>query len=325
MVGYSGGDQSTEINLAVWLLISVSTVILAARLYCRYKFTRLWWDDIVLTISWILLLVAGALVSCTIAVAHDESDGARRAFFRFQNTSTWLAAVATTWTKVAFAITLLNVVRERIYKYILYFLIVVANLILIPGALSIWIPACDDPRAVLRPAHSVCFELPVLRYLGGSFMGSGGVIDVLLAFLPWLVLRKLQLVRREKIGLSVAMSLGALTGIIVIMRTFFQFVQGDYNYNYMVFMLLFNFLEPAMTIIAQTIPIFRVFFARVKRSTQPSRSKTSGVHMYHGPNASHVELALAHKNSHGSPSWEDASGKWPRESSQRLFIKRQGL
>lgn len=59
----------------------------------------------------------------------------------------------------------------------------------------------------------------------------GGIIDVVLALLPWVVLRKLQLVKREKIGLSVAMSLGAITGVIVIMRNFFQFVQGDYTYG----------------------------------------------------------------------------------------------
>jgi hypothetical protein len=199
-----------------------------------------------------LLLVAAALVSCAIAVVHNESDDARRAFFRYQNTSTWLAALATTWSKVAFAITLTKVVHKRIFKYFLWFIIAVANLFLIPGTLSIWIPACGDPRAIYRPAHPMCWELPVLQYLGGSFMGtyslrlrslqdhqganflllgSGGIIDVMLALLPWFVLRNLQLGRREKIGLGAAMSLGAITGVIVIMRTFYQFVQGDYNYG----------------------------------------------------------------------------------------------
>lgn len=111
-------------------------------------------------------------MSRTIAVVHDESDNARRAFFRYQNTSTWLAAAATSWSKVAFAVTLTKVVHEPIFKYFLWFIIAVANLILIPGSLSIWIPACGDPRAIYRPAHPMCWELPVLQYLGGSFMGT---------------------------------------------------------------------------------------------------------------------------------------------------------
>jgi len=125
------------------------------------------------TFSQTLLLVAGALVSCAIAIVHDESDDGRRSFFRYQNTSTWLAAVATSWTKVAFAITLTKIIAQwSLIKYFLWFLIAVANLILIPGTLSIWIPACGDPRAIYRPAHPMCWELPVLQYLGGSFMGK---------------------------------------------------------------------------------------------------------------------------------------------------------
>ncbi|KAK0618932.1 hypothetical protein B0T14DRAFT_429086 [Immersiella caudata] len=310
MAGYSGEDQSAEINVAVWVLISVSTLFLGARCWCRVHFARLWWDDFVLAVSWILLLVAGALVSRTIAVVHDESDDARRAFFRYQNTSTWLAALATSWTKVAFAITLTKVVQERVFLYFLWFMIAVANLILIPGSLSIWIPACGDPRAIFRPAHPMCWELPVLQSLGGSFMGTGGVIDVLLALLPWLILRKLQLERREKIGLSVAMSLGAITGVVVIMRTFFQFVQGDYNYNYMVFMLLFNFLEPAATIVAQTIPIFRVLFRHVRRTTQASKSPGVQIH----PPASNVELVPTMWDASKSPVWDRASGSENGES-----------
>lgn len=133
----------------------------------------------------------------------------------------------------------------------------------------------------------------------------------MLALLPWFVIRNLQLEKREKIGLTFAMSLGAITGVIVILRTFFQFVQGDYNYStvpltycyqpganvsradYIVFMLLFNFLEPAATIIAQTIPIFRVLLVRARRATQ--RSKTSGIHTYQP--ASDVELVPVKSNS----------------------------
>ncbi|KAK1832954.1 hypothetical protein QBC39DRAFT_279930 [Podospora conica] len=307
MVGYSGEDQSTEINLAVWILIAASTVFLFARLWCRQRFAKVWWDDLVLCVSWVLLLVAGALVSSAIAIVHDEADEARRAFFRFQNTSTWMAAVATSWTKVAFALTLTKIVHERPLRYFLWFVIAVANLILIPGTLSIWVPACGDPRAVFRPVQGNCFQLPVLQYLGGSFMVVGGIIDVVLALLPWLVLRKLQLVKREKIGLTVAMSLGSITGVIVILRTFFQFVQGDYDYNYMVFMLLFNFLEPACTIIAQTIPIFRVLIHRVKQATHRSKATRTAVQMH--PPTSHVELVATKSDSLRDAVWDGRSSK----------------
>jgi hypothetical protein len=53
MVGYNGEDQSTEINLAVWMLIGASTLFLVARLWCRQHFAKIWWDDVVLCVSWV--------------------------------------------------------------------------------------------------------------------------------------------------------------------------------------------------------------------------------------------------------------------------------
>lgn len=137
----------------------------------------------------------------------------------------------------------------------------------------------------------------------------GGIIDILLALFPWLVLRNLLLDTREKIGLTVAMSLGALTGVVVIMRVIFQFVQGDNDFgmspsplsvirciltppDFMVFMSIFNFLEPAVTIIAQAIPMFRVLLARqTKMSTIRLTSSPQSPHTPRTPRTGDLLMA----------------------------------
>ena len=134
----------------------------------------------------------------------------------------------------------------------------------------------------------------------------GGVIDVLLALFPWFIIRKLLLETREKVGLTLAMSLGAITGTIVIFRAFLQFRAIDNNYrtlpgyicvlcpkvaeqglivtDFMVFMSIFNFLEPGVTIIAQAIPMFRVLVVNVKRGSSAVRiSSPSGGHTASAP------------------------------------------
>jgi hypothetical protein len=58
-----------------------------------------------------------------------------------------------------------------------------------------------------------------------------GVCDILLALFPFFVVRKLQLQTREKVGLTIAMSLGAITGVFVVIRVFLQVVQGDFNFG----------------------------------------------------------------------------------------------
>ena len=118
-----------------------------------------------------ILLVAAALLARTITSGY-ASDDDKRQFFLFQNTSTSMTTLATAWTKVAFAITLSRIVRNRFLLYFLWFVIVTANLILIPGMLSIWIPACEDPRSIFRPQHTKCFNLIYLQYLGGTTIGT---------------------------------------------------------------------------------------------------------------------------------------------------------
>src|SRR5438552_4572763 len=141
-----GHVQFTQTNVAIWVLVGSSAAFLAVRLWCRRHLAQLWWDDYVLATAWVLLLVAGALISRTMAVG-SATDGAKRTFYLLQNTSTEMTMVATSWAKIAFAITLTRLVRNRVQSAFLWFIIVSANLILIPGTLAVWIPACVDPRA----------------------------------------------------------------------------------------------------------------------------------------------------------------------------------
>ena len=43
----------TQANIATWVLTSSSGVFLAARLWCRHRFSKLWWDDALLVLSWV--------------------------------------------------------------------------------------------------------------------------------------------------------------------------------------------------------------------------------------------------------------------------------
>ncbi|KAK2784785.1 hypothetical protein FQN52_008870 [Onygenales sp. PD_12] len=294
MLGDNGPDQFAQTNIAVWILTAASAAFLFVRLYCRMHFSHVWWDDFVLTTSWLILLVAGALVSSTIRIGYDSDDD-KRTFFRYHHTFTTMTAIAISWTKVSFAITLSRIVHSRLLNYLLWATIATANIVIILAILSIWIPACGDDVAVFRPVHNICWELRVTQYLGGTSIVYGGVIDILLALCPWFVIRKVLLQTREKIGLTIAMSLGALTGVIVILRAFFQFIPMGNRYHFMIFMSIFNFMEPAVSIIAQAIPMFRVLFTHAKRHTQITVRLNS---------LSRVELTGAKSNSLEHGTWD---------------------
>lgn len=55
MLGESGQDQFVQSNIAVWVLACASAAFLFVRLYCRLRFSSVWWDDFVLTVSWVRL------------------------------------------------------------------------------------------------------------------------------------------------------------------------------------------------------------------------------------------------------------------------------
>ena len=51
-----GGDQNraTELNVIAWTLWSLSTVVVAARVYSRLTLTRnFWYDDFFIVLSWV--------------------------------------------------------------------------------------------------------------------------------------------------------------------------------------------------------------------------------------------------------------------------------
>jgi hypothetical protein len=44
-----------QTNVAIWVLTGAAGAFLGVRLWCRYRFSKLWWDDGVLTFSWVRL------------------------------------------------------------------------------------------------------------------------------------------------------------------------------------------------------------------------------------------------------------------------------
>jgi hypothetical protein len=55
------GDASifAQTNVAIWVLTMSSGLFLAIRLWCRNRFSKLWWDDGLLTLSWVRCWEAG--------------------------------------------------------------------------------------------------------------------------------------------------------------------------------------------------------------------------------------------------------------------------
>lgn len=114
-----------------------------------------------------------------------------------------------------------------------------------------------------------CIETgPYVSYSIASGAYSAAM-DFLLAFLPWPLIWGLQMQKKEKLGIALAMSLGCLAGATAIMKcvSLPTLANGDFTYDGAALVIWGN-AEVATTIMAASIPVLRVLFMHVKSSAE---------------------------------------------------------
>jgi hypothetical protein len=79
------------------------------------------------------------------------------------------------------------------------------------SVLVTWIQ-CNPVEKVWDPVrvNGICWDTRVGVYYGVFAAAYSGLMDLMLAMLPWAVVWKLQMGRKEKIGVGIAMGMGVL-------------------------------------------------------------------------------------------------------------------
>lgn len=137
---------------------------------------------------------------------------------------------ATVWTKTAFAVTLLRL-TEGATKKLLWFIIVSMNILMGVSALVPWIQCIPLDKGWIRTLDGACWApgvgTTVWIATGGRICpylllaleqnqltaqsAYSAAMDFVLAAIPWTFLPSLQLIKREKFGIAVAMSMGLVS------------------------------------------------------------------------------------------------------------------
>lgn len=118
--------------------------------------------------------------------------------------------MACTLAKTSFAITLLRIFVQNWLKVVLGFIIVTMNVVNVLAALFVFLQ-CKDPRHVWNPAiPSKCWPTYVFTDFS-LFVGAySGAQDFVLALIAWTLVWNLQMKKKEKLGVGIALSLGIL-------------------------------------------------------------------------------------------------------------------
>ncbi|KAK1833996.1 hypothetical protein QBC39DRAFT_389658 [Podospora conica] len=266
-------------RIVCWVLVSVSGLFLSLRLYCKYLKNPgrgLWWDDHVLIMAW-LALVADTTINTInldlgfgmhlsdIPPAHLPTIGL------LSNVSTSLAFLGAVWSKTSFGMTLLRITDGRT-KAAVWFVMVSMNAAVSASIVISWVQCDPLPRGgrdVAVTAGRWCWDPRVNVYYMVFAAAYSGVMDIVLALLPWPIIWKLQMKRKEKMGVALAMSMGVFAGCAAFVKStkIPLVLGGDFTYEGYD-LVIWGGAEVAITICAASVPLLRVLIREVRSLTR---------------------------------------------------------
>ncbi|KAK4149363.1 hypothetical protein C8A00DRAFT_47010 [Chaetomidium leptoderma] len=267
-------DRGAIILAATWTLTSLSGLFLAVRIFCKLRTKRrLWWDDHVLVVSWLMLLVSIVLVTMSVQkglgkhVYSVPPENMSSIGFMGNLTGTF-SILAAVWSKTSFALTLLRLMSGRM-RIVLWTIIATINIFMGLNAVFLW-TRCSPASKTWNPfvpGTGTCWEPHVYPAYGMFAAGYSGVMDFVLALLPWKVIWKLQMKRKEKVGVALAMSMGILklircsAGGTAIVKTAVIPTLASSDFTYVSApLIVWSAAESAVTIMAASIPVLRTLF-----------------------------------------------------------------
>lgn len=268
-----------------WSLAAASGFLLFLRVYCKlWRGRGLWWDDHLLIIAWVTLAIAVSINTYIVSLGFGSHiDTISDDNLRTINLNTILVAlfgiVATTTSKSSFAITLYRIATNRWMKYFLIFVIVTINV----SMNLVWIfgfAKCQPLAKVFdNEVAGTCWDRSKLLKFQLFAAYYSAILDFVLALLPWQILMGMTIRRRERLGIAVAMSLGAIAGITAIVKAVLvvNMKSTDFTYD-RVDLTIWTLVEPAASIMAVSIPVLRMLYRELKSSQRSyfrNRSQTN--------------------------------------------------
>jgi hypothetical protein len=134
------------------------------------------------------------------------------------NVAGTFSITAAVWSKTSFGITLLHCTDGWVKK-VTWFCVITMNLAMFLSALFPWVSCTPIQKSWDMFVEGTCWHPTVTVYYGMFSGAYSALMDITLALLPWKFLWGLQMKRKEKIGVGIAMSMGIFAGATAIVKT----------------------------------------------------------------------------------------------------------
>ncbi|KAK3314369.1 hypothetical protein B0H66DRAFT_504351, partial [Apodospora peruviana] len=278
-----------RIVISLSIITSVSLVMMVLRFFCKARYSKKFgWDDHLLSASWICLLTYSALT----IVAVNNGIGRRRALIPPANLSTALqllyvgrffGIIALAVSKSSFAVTLLYLSRNPWQRAVIWFILVSLNLVMWVCGLSLFFQCWPVRKAWDLDAPGTCWDSRVQVNIGIGAGAYSAAMDFGLAVFPTILIWHLQMGKREKLGVLLAMSLGVFAGITAIVKSYYITGTARSNADFTFSsadLLIWSGSETAVTIMAASVPFLRLIVKEVsdsRKSHMPQKPTFDGI------------------------------------------------
>ncbi|KAM0270241.1 hypothetical protein ACHAQH_009511 [Verticillium albo-atrum] len=268
-------DYGPVMNASLWTCVALATIFLGLRIFAKFwKHRGLWWDDYFLIGAWAMLIISVGINTKNVSLGFGKKLEDITDFTVFEtvallgNLGGNASMFGIAWSKTSFALTLLRVVEGRM-KWVIWFILISMNLAITGMVVMTW-ARCSPVEKNYKfdlPGH--CWDARINADYMIFASAYSGIMDIVLALLPWQVLWKLQLNAKEKLGVGIAMSLGIFAGVIAFVKCSVLPSVGGANFNYDgSLVIIWVEVENVVAIIAASIPVLRVFFKDLKSSAR---------------------------------------------------------
>ncbi|PSN68566.1 hypothetical protein BS50DRAFT_319876 [Corynespora cassiicola Philippines] len=264
---------------SLWALSGVSLAFMSLRFYCKILHAhQLAVDDVILLASWILSCAYAATIHVSVIhgmgkhlvdISPDDMIKVNEFFYVGQ----FFLFIAIPVAKTSFAITLIRISTQEWQRWFLWFVIVTMNVAMWLCGVLLFAQCQPVEYNWDKTIVGTCWESYVQDNYAIFAAIYSVIVDFTIALFPYLLIRKLQMSFKEKFGVVFAMSLGFLAGITVAVKI--RYLPGIGKFkdptHSLSDILIWSHAETSATIIAASIPFFRVLIKHATSRGRPYR------------------------------------------------------
>ncbi|KAK7942455.1 uncharacterized protein PG986_011568 [Apiospora aurea] len=311
---------------STWALTAVGSFFVLLRFYCRiFRGHTFPADDWILLIAWILLLSQTILSVYSVRLGSGEhiwniDPALSEALLMLQDITTAPSVLAVAFSKASAGVSLLRLLPFRWQRVLTIFIITSIGMLMSAIIVLTCIQCVPIQKHWNFQLPGTCWDPDIVaKFAIGAAIWSG-VMDIILAILPLPVILGLQMNKREKLGVAIALSFMAFAGASSFIKasTLINLSSTDPTYD-IAPVIVFGTAEIAVTIIAACIPVLRVLVRDVAHAGTLRYGNTLRSHSHGGGSHSHSNHSI---NTQGSAQRTITANTGPGGPKARLMKSR---